>query len=62
MDLENQKQTDPWDWPEDAGEALLAILKDDRASVEELCEAALEAMSLAQGASGYWEEEEEEPE
>ncbi len=31
MDLELIKLTPPWDWPEDIGETLLAILSDDQA-------------------------------
>jgi hypothetical protein len=30
MDLQTLRDTPPWDWPEDAGEMLLGILRDDR--------------------------------
>jgi hypothetical protein len=30
MDLQKLRDTPPWDWPEDAGEMLLGILRDDR--------------------------------
>lgn len=32
MDLEIMRDTDPWDWPEDAGATLLRTLKDQQAS------------------------------
>jgi hypothetical protein len=41
MDLETLMHTEPWDWPEDAGESLLGILKDEQTGEEDLCVAAL---------------------
>ena len=40
MDLRMLQETPPWDWPEAAGEILLDILRDDRASESDLLLAA----------------------